>query len=154
MRTHLSFFFVGVLYLAITIQVMAQQAYVVPVSTLAVVNTTDVSSSTSSNSLIAAQGEVSPDSQYTLTGPPKLSTPYPNPATGEVRIDYTAGNGNYSVAVLRLYDFLGKEVKTLSLKRGTGSVMLDLQNLQPGIYFYSLEIDKKIVATKRLVVSR
>lgn len=94
------------------------------------------------------------DTQYIATGIPKLSTPYPNPATGEVRIDYSAGKQEYGVALLRLYDFLGKEIKTLSLKKGSGSIMLDINNLQPGIYFYSLEIDKKIVSTKRLVVSR
>jgi hypothetical protein len=94
------------------------------------------------------------DTQYTATGVPKLSTPYPNPATGEVRIDYSAGRQEYGVALLRVYDFLGKEIKTLSLKKGSGSIMLDINNLQPGIYFYSLEIDKKIVSTKRLVVTR
>ncbi len=147
MRTHLFLFFAGVFWVAATMQAVAQQVHAVPVNASVVMAAADVFP-------LGAQGEMLPDSQYTLTGPPKLSTPYPNPATGEVRIDYTAGNSSYSVAVLRLYDFLGKEVKTLSLKRGTGSVMLDLQNLQPGIYFYSLEIDKKIVATKRLVVTR
>lgn len=94
------------------------------------------------------------DSQYTDIGTPRLSNAYPNPSTGEVKIDYTTGKSQGQVATLRLYDFLGREVKTVSLKRSSGSIMLDINNLQAGIYFYSLEVAGRIVATKRLIVSR
>lgn len=90
-----------------------------------------------------------PDPNY---GSPRLSTPFPNPASTEVKIEYTFGQGQN--ATLTIYDFLGKPVRTMGLRQGSNSILLDVANLQPGIYFYSLEVDGKLAATKRLSISR
>ena len=82
----------------------------------------------------------------------RLSGPYPNPASVEVRIDYATGAA--PGATLRLYDFLGKPVRELSLRRGVGYVTLEVSSLSPGLYFYSLEVERKVVATRRMVISR
>lgn len=82
----------------------------------------------------------------------RLGGPFPNPASEAVRIDYTTGLA--PGATLRLYDFLGKTVRTLSLRRGVGQVTIELSGLPPGLYFYSLEVEGKVVATRRLVISR
>jgi Secretion system C-terminal sorting domain len=95
-----------------------------------------------------------PDNRFLLRGTPGLSDPSPNPATIETKIDYSAGAVAGKNAILRVYDFLGNEVMTYPLTRREGSILLKISTLRPGIYFYSLEVDGQIIATKRLVVSR
>jgi Secretion system C-terminal sorting domain len=94
-----------------------------------------------------------PENRF-LRGRPGLSDPSPNPATVETKIDYSAGELAGKNTILRVYDFLGNEVLTYPLTRKEGYILLKISTLKPGIYFYSLELDGQIIATKRLVVSR
>lgn len=93
-------------------------------------------------------------SPFLRQGIPGLSEPSPNPARSETTIDYSLGEISGPPPTLRVFDFLGNEVITLQLSRRDGSVLLKVSTLKPGIYFYSLETEGKILATKRLVVTR
>lgn len=60
----------------------------------------------------------------------------PNPAMDKVFIDYMAPSDGE--IIIQVYDISGKEVLTQSVPRLTGSIELDIHNLETGFYFVSL----------------
>ncbi len=81
------------------------------------------------------------------------ATVYPNPASNQVRVDYTfqrAGNQNYFV----LHNMLGSEMKRVALSNSEGQVSVDLSDLKPGVYFYSIVEKGVSQKTSRLVINR
>ena len=82
-----------------------------------------------------------------------LSQNYPNPFNPSTTIEYSlAVSGLVS---LRVYDVLGREVKTLVNERqetGTYSVRLDGSTLSSGIYYYSLNAGAPIATKKMLLL--
>ena len=82
----------------------------------------------------------------------------PNPFTRLLRISMTADDGE---AELQIFDVLGKPVlrqKDFSLQRGNRSFLWDGQSAQgsapPGIYFFRLLMDGKIIYTGKLVKAK
>jgi len=82
----------------------------------------------------------------------KISNAYPNPASGSAKITYSvksdAGNSKFV-----LHNMLGAVVKTIDLNEKLATLEIHLNGLQSGIYFYSLVVDNKTIATKKLVVT-
>ncbi len=82
-----------------------------------------------------------------------LSQNYPNPFNPATQIKYTipkAGN-----VVLRVYDVLGKEVKTLVNEKkevGVYNIDFDASNLSSGIYFYRIEAGDFTAVKKMMLV--
>ena len=69
-----------------------------------------------------------------------LSQNYPNPFNPTTKLEF--GISNLGFVTLKVYDILGKEVKTLvnEIKpAGTYSVLFDGSNLASGVYFYRIE---------------
>ena len=86
-----------------------------------------------------------------------LSQNYPNPFNPTTIIQYQLSAG--SAVTLKVYDMLGKEVKTLVNQRqeaGMYSVILDGSRLSSGVYFYrivAVSTNGKIYnATKKLIL--
>ncbi len=77
---------------------------------------------------------------------------FPNPSRGQVTVQLNHKTGqDYK---LRLSNIIGQEVRTVALKpelTGAGQPV-DLSDLRTGVYFYSLLVDGKVLATKRLVL--
>ena len=48
---------------------------------------------------------------------------------------------------------LGKSIKAIALTDKKGTAKVNVDDLNPGIYFYSFVVDGKAISTKRLVVS-
>lgn len=73
---------------------------------------------------------------------------YPNPTTGKVNINISSNTN--TVAVLRVYNVLGANVRVLSkrLHAGENIIEVDMNNLPSGIYTASLIIDGKITSAK------
>jgi Secretion system C-terminal sorting domain len=94
---------------------------------------------------------LTPEQSDTTAGA-RLSAPYPNPASTNVRIEYSTGRA--PVASLRLYDFLGNTLRVVPLRTGSGTADVDVSQLSPGLYFYALDIEGRVVASRRMVVSR
>lgn len=63
-------------------------------------------------------------------------TAYPNPATGEVTVDYSLSNDH---GTLVLYTMTGKKVLEQSLNASEGSVRLDVSTLHSGVYMYGIK---------------
>ena len=99
------------------------------------INVTSVVSATTDPSLAAATLNV-----------------YPNPSHGQVTVQVTQKAG--AAYQLRLSNIIGQSIRTVALKPEltNAGLPLDLSDLPTGIYFYSLLVDGKAVATKRLVL--
>lgn len=82
-----------------------------------------------------------------------VSSAYPNPAAGTTKINYTLRN-DISAAKIDLHNMLGAKVKSIDLKEKFAAVEIPLSGLESGVYFYSLIVDEKAVATKKLVVTK
>jgi len=77
---------------------------------------------------------------------------YPNPANSSTAIKYHL---NQPAAVkLYIFDVNGKKVQTLEQKASAGDQYfhIDLNNYSSGPYFYTLELDGKILTKKKLMV--
>ena len=78
---------------------------------------------------------------------------YPNPATVSTKIQYSVvENGQVTV---RVYDVVGKEVSTLvneNKSKGTYELNYNTSTLQSGLYFYTMTVNNKLIATQKLIV--
>lgn len=81
-----------------------------------------------------------------------LAEPQPNPARGHTWINYSvpAGSSNAQIVIRNL---LGKSVHTENVSFGSDRVRINTQNLNNGIYIYSLIVDNRLLESKRLVVA-
>ncbi|MBK0402238.1 T9SS type A sorting domain-containing protein [Adhaeribacter sp. BT258] len=81
-----------------------------------------------------------------------LGQSYPNPTAAEAIISYSLPK-NYTKARIMIREIAtGREIKDFELKRNTSSLTVDLSGLSNGLYLYSLVVDDKPVATKKLAV--
>lgn len=83
----------------------------------------------------------------------KLMQNYPNPFNPSTQIEYTIGRESF--VSLKVYDVLGREVKTLAdghHKAGDYSVLFDASKLSAGIYFYRLISDNAELTRAMMLV--
>ena len=79
-----------------------------------------------------------------------VSNTYPNPATDYFNIDYTfEGSRNAEIQIMNV---LGSIVKTEKLSTSANHARIDVSNLKPGSYFYSVIVDKQRVSSKKLII--
>ncbi len=88
-----------------------------------------------------------------LSSPDALSPARPCPAASESRISYHVPAGT-RVAYIKLFDLMGRELGRYDLDQPAGELVVNVRNLQEGIYFYALVANNQTVSTKRLIVSR
>jgi len=77
---------------------------------------------------------------------------YPNPFNPSTNLEF--GISNLGFVTVKVYDMLGKEVKTLvneNLKAGKYKVEFNGSNLPSGIYFYKMEVGN-FVSTKKMLL--
>lgn len=70
---------------------------------------------------------------------------YPNPANEVLTISISENNTSISI-----FDIVGKNVAEMKLINGTNS--LNIENLNAGVYFYSIKRNGNIIETKKLIV--
>ena len=81
-----------------------------------------------------------------------LSNAYPNPFNPETNIRFTLPEDGYTS--LKIYNILGKEVKTLINEyksRGSYTIKFNAEGLPGGVYFYKLS-SKNFTETKKLIL--
>ena len=82
-----------------------------------------------------------------------LSQNYPNPFNPSTIINYQLSGGSF--VTLKIYDMLGREIKTLVSKHedaGNYSVKFDSENLPSGVYFCKLQADQFSEIKKMMLV--
>ncbi|NOY37155.1 MAG: T9SS type A sorting domain-containing protein [Chlorobi bacterium] len=78
----------------------------------------------------------------------------PNPFQNDTEIKYKLAF-DVQEAVLYVYDLQGKEIKSYRLTgNGLGNVIIKGNELEPGMYIYSLVVDKQLIDTKRMIITR
>lgn len=83
----------------------------------------------------------------------KLGSVYPNPSSRFAQMDYQIKNPSIKARIV-VNSFIGNPVYDLRLDPNQKSISINVSNLNPGIYFYTLIVDNKNIVTKKLVVKR
>lgn len=78
---------------------------------------------------------------------------YPNPSNRIAQIDYEFKNPN-AVAKISINSFIGNPVAEYVLDPVSKSLVINVANFNPGVYFYTLYVDNKNIVTKKLVVKK
>lgn len=76
----------------------------------------------------------------------------PNPLAGSTSIGYFIPSNMHN-AQLIVTDMSGKLIKQITLQNGKGNITIDASTLSAGTYNYSLMVNGKVVASKKMVVS-
>jgi len=82
----------------------------------------------------------------------RLSDVYPNPVNAISSINYKFDN-SFGTAKIVFYNVLGKEVKQIALTAKEGTEKIMKGEFEEGIFFYSVVVDNKTIATKKFVVT-
>ncbi len=82
-----------------------------------------------------------------------LSEIYPNPSNQVAQLDYELVNPN-AKARIAINSFIGNPIAEYELDPRRNSLMINVSNFQPGVYFYTLFVDNKNVVTKKLQVKK
>lgn len=91
--------------------------------------------------------------QFVLDNNYELKQNYPNPFNPTTNIEYTLPSN--SIVKIKVYDILGKEVKTLVSENkipGNYSVEFDASNFSSGVYYYQLQAGDFIQTNKMLLI--
>jgi hypothetical protein len=80
-----------------------------------------------------------------------VSNLYPNPADNYVELDYTAQDHITDVK-LTIRNVLGVAIGEYGLVVNGSKLHIDTSRLSAGVYFYTLSIHNKNVATKKLLI--
>jgi len=81
-----------------------------------------------------------------------VSNAYPNPIVSHATMDYSLDS--FHEARVLVMNLLGNKVMEFELLRGQNSLDIPADGLPNGIYFYTLQVDGKNVATKKIVVRK
>jgi hypothetical protein len=95
--------------------------------------------------------KINPVSINELTSDDVTLNVYPNPASNNLTIDYNI-NGKNENGRIDVYDVLGQKVMTHSLTKNQDKLNIDLNNLNSGVYFYSIKVGGKMLRTERVIV--
>lgn len=92
--------------------------------------------------------------QELSTSKGSLGQSYPNPTATEAIIPYSLPK-NYRKASISIRELAtGREIRSYTLKKGSNSLKADVSSLSNGLYLYTLVVDEKPIATKKLAVMR
>jgi hypothetical protein len=103
------------------------------------------------NDLLKGKGSTTGIDQIPVTGA-SMEQNAPNPFSHEtvIKFNLPAQIGN---AYMTVYDLSGKQIKTLPIsQRGSSSITITSDQLEAGIYIYSIIADGNLVDSKRMVV--
>ncbi len=96
---------------------------------------------------------VSIEEDYEMPVNFQLLQNYPNPFNGNTNIVYTIPESG--MVTLKIYDLLGKEIRTLVHQNQTAStyrVTFDTYGLSTGVYFYRIQVGNSFVKTMKMLL--
>jgi hypothetical protein len=82
-----------------------------------------------------------------------LSDVYPNPSNRIAQFDYEFKNSKVK-ARIAINSFIGNPVAEYELDPIRKSLVINVSDFNPGVYFYTLFLDNKNIVTKKLVVKK
>lgn len=82
-----------------------------------------------------------------------LSDVYPNPSQRVAQLDYYILDKN-SNARIAINSFIGNPVADYTLDPERNTLVINVSDFNPGVYFYTLFVDNKNIITKKLVVKK
>jgi hypothetical protein len=82
-----------------------------------------------------------------------LSDVYPNPSNRIAQLDYKYKNSKVK-AKIAINSFIGNPVAEYDLDPSRKSLVINVSDYNPGVYFYTLFLDNKNIVTKKLVVKK
>lgn len=91
-----------------------------------------------------------PTSVTEISAAPKLNSLYPNPANGNVTVNFALNQGQASI---ELKNLLGQVQRIIPVVAGSKSANINVADLPGGIYFVTLKSNGNIIDTKRLMVN-
>ncbi|OYX12953.1 MAG: hypothetical protein B7Z16_16240 [Algoriphagus sp. 32-45-6] len=83
----------------------------------------------------------------------QLSEIYPNPSNRIAQLDYEVVNPK-AKAKITINSFIGNPIAEYELDPNRTSLVINVSDFQPGVYFYTLFVDNKNVVTKKLQVKK
>jgi hypothetical protein len=83
----------------------------------------------------------------------KLSEIFPNPSNRIAQLDYEVVNPK-AKAKITINSFIGNPIAEFELDPERNSLVINVTDFQPGVYFYTLFVDNKNVVTKKLQVKK
>jgi hypothetical protein len=83
-----------------------------------------------------------------------LGQSYPNPTTSETTIPFSLPKNSKAATICINEVVTGRQVKSYKLRPEETRLKVDLNDLSSGMYTYTLQIEGKPVATKKIVVIR
>ena len=83
----------------------------------------------------------------------RISNVYPNPVSNSASIDYSILNNEKDVKIV-LHNVLGGKVGEYELSSFDQSLVINTEELNPGVYFYSVYIDNDNAITKKFIIKR
>jgi hypothetical protein len=87
-------------------------------------------------------------------GASKLYQNAPNPFDSFTKIEYVL-EGKFNTAAIYVFDLNGRQLRAFEgLSAGAGSVTVMANELEAGMYLYSLVVDGEEVATKRMILTQ
>lgn len=83
----------------------------------------------------------------------QLGEIYPNPSNRIAQLDYELINPK-AKAKISINSFIGNPIAEYELDPSRNSLVINVSDFQPGVYFYTLFVDNKNVVTKKLQVKK
>lgn len=80
-----------------------------------------------------------------------FSNAYPSPATDKICFDYDFPT-DVNKAMVVIYNMMGQEVIRKDINSHFGQLVIDVNNLNDGIYFYSLVVNNKTVKSNKIII--
>ncbi|GGZ28424.1 hypothetical protein GCM10007049_21750 [Echinicola pacifica] len=78
---------------------------------------------------------------------------YPNPSNRVAQIDYSIKNPNANIKLL-INSFIGNPIQEITLSPRQKTVLINVSDFNPGVYFYTLIVNGENIITKKLVVKK
>ncbi|MBI4647876.1 MAG: T9SS type A sorting domain-containing protein [Bacteroidia bacterium] len=104
---------------------------------------------------LVCYGDSCPDSTVNIKEPLKNNLEYlgdniPNPFRNTTIIPYNVPDGKRGNIII--YSITGVLIKRYEVSFGKGRLEINLEGWQAGVYTYSMEIEGKVVQTKKMAV--
>ncbi len=99
-----------------------------------------------------------PDGSCTYTGIKELNgyqaalVNYPNPFINKTVIHYKFNIQQFQTAEIIIENLLGENIETIPIDDSQNYIQLSNENMDKGVYFYSLVVDGQTLKTSKLIV--